>query len=82
MRDNRKLLRDQDNEDRFSQFLSAFLEYEREYMIKKKQDEFLDAYSKWIKTKSLKDKLNAIKKGMELEALDENFSLQKIFPLR
>jgi hypothetical protein len=68
--------------DRFQQFLVEFSEYEKEYLIRKKQDEFLDSYSRWIKTKSLKDKLTAIKKGIELEALDESFSLQKIFPLR
>ena len=66
--------------DRFEEFLREFKEYERQYLIRKAQDEFLDAYSRWLKTKKLDDKLDAIRKAMKLEALDSNFALRQVFP--
>jgi hypothetical protein len=82
MKDGRILPQRRPYQDRFQEFLEGFKEYERKYLIEKAQDEFLDAFSKWLKTRSLKDKLEAIRKGMQLEALDSTFSLKTIFPLK
>ena len=82
MKDKRILPQRRPYRDRFGEFLDGFKEYEKERLIKKAQDDFLDAYSLWLKTKELKNKLEAIRKGMKLEALDSKFSLQQLFPLR
>lgn len=66
--------------DRFEEFLREFRKYEKQYLIRKAQDEFLDAYSRWLKTRNLNDKLDAIRKAMKLEALDSSFSLRRVFP--
>ncbi len=82
MKDKRLLPKNSPSKDNFAEFLQGFLDYEKALLIKKAQDEFLDAYSNWLKTKILKDKLIAIRKGMQLEAVDREFSLQQIFPLK
>lgn len=82
MKDGRILPQRSPYQDRFQEFLEGFKEYEKKYLIEKAQDEFLDAFSKWLKTRSLKDKLEAIRKGMQLENLDSSFSLKTIFPLK
>lgn len=82
MEDWRILPQSSPSKDRFEEFLKEFKEYDRQYSIRKAQDEFLDAYSCWLKTHDSKYKLEAIRKGMKLEALDPSFSLQQIFPLK
>lgn len=81
MRDWRTLPQSSPFKDRFEEFLKEFKEYEKLCLIKKAQDEFLDAYSRWLKSGELKDKLEAIRKGIGLEALDSSFHLKQIFPL-
>lgn len=40
-------------------FLNEFQEYEKRFLLKEKEDEFLDLYSQWLKTheEGLRDKL-------------------------
>ncbi len=82
MKDGRILPQRSPYQDRFQEFLEGFKQYEKKYLIEKAQNEFLDAFSKWLKTRKLEDKLEAIKKGMQLEAIDATFSLKAIFPLK
>ena len=65
MKERRILPQSMPSRDNFRDFLEGFKAYEKEILIKKSQDEFLDAYSKWLKTRSLKEKLAAIRKGMK-----------------
>ena len=82
MKDGKILPQRSPYKDRFQEFLEEFKQYEKKYLIEKAQNEFLDAFSKWLKTRKLEDKLEAIRKGMQLEALDATFSLKAIFPLK
>jgi len=82
MKDKKILPQNRDSKRKFEEFLEGFKEYEREFLLENTQDEFLDAYSRWLKTRLLKDKLTAIRIGMKLEALGAEFSLKQIFPLR
>ena len=82
MKDRKLLPQNRGPKGKFEEFLEGFKEYEKEYLLEDTQDEFLDAYSRWLKTKLLKDKLTAIRIGMKLEALDAEFSLKQIFPLK
>ncbi|MDD5614135.1 MAG: hypothetical protein PHQ54_03575 [Candidatus Omnitrophica bacterium] len=82
MKDRKLLPNNENSEGKFEEFLEGFREYEKDILASKAQDAFLDAYSLWLKTKSLKDKLEAIKLGMRFEALNPAFSLANIFPLK
>ena len=82
MKDRRILPQSMPSKDNFRDFLEGFQAYEKEILIRKAQDEFLDAYSRWLKTRALKEKLTAIRKGMKLESVDVQFSLKCIFPLK
>jgi len=82
MKDKKILPQNRGPQGKFEEFLEGFKEYEREFLLESTQDEFLDAYSRWLKTGLLKDKLTAIRTGMKLETLDAGFSLKQIFPLK
>ncbi|MDP8216095.1 MAG: hypothetical protein P9L98_02075 [Candidatus Kaelpia imicola] len=78
MKDKKILSSSENSNSKFEEFLEDFQEYERD----KAENAFLDAYSRWLKTKALKDKLEAMKKGIKFEALNSQFSLAFIFPLK
>jgi hypothetical protein len=82
MKDKKILPNNENSNSRFNEFLEDFQEYERDILAHKAEDDFLDAYSRWLKTRSLSSKLEAIRKGMKFEALNPDFSLACIFPLK
>ena len=82
MKDKKILSNNGNSNSKFKNFLEDFQEYEKDVLTHKAEDDFLDAYSVWLKTKSLKSKLEAIRKGMKFEALNPQFSLACIFPLK
>ncbi|MDP8234588.1 MAG: hypothetical protein P9M06_07335 [Candidatus Saelkia tenebricola] len=82
MKDKKILPQSKEPKGEFEAFLKDFQEYESKFLIERAQNEFLDAYSRWLKSRLLADKLKAIRKGMKFEALSNEFSLQQIFPLK
>ncbi len=82
MKDKKTLSNKKNSSSRIEAFLEDFQEYERNTLTHKAEDDFLDAYSCWLKTKALKDKLEAIRKGMRFEAINPQFSLAFLFPLK
>jgi hypothetical protein len=65
--------------DEFSEFLKGFREYERSFLVKEKQDLFLDIYSEWLKSKEEKAKLRAIRLALELQLLGEYIDINRLF---
>ncbi|MDP8252984.1 MAG: hypothetical protein P9X27_01105 [Candidatus Kaelpia aquatica] len=82
MKDKKTLSGNENSNSKFEEFFEDFQEYERDILAHEAEDAFLDAFSRWLKTKALNDKLEAIRKGMKFEALDPQFSLALIFPLK
>lgn len=60
-------------ESRFARFVKDLAKYEREQLIRERQDEFLDAYSRWIKLKSTALKHRVLAIARQLEILDPSF---------
>ncbi|MBN1793744.1 MAG: hypothetical protein JW844_02135 [Candidatus Omnitrophica bacterium] len=61
----------------FWQFLKDLAAFEKEYQIRKKQDEFLDLYSQYLKGRHEGDVATKIKKlATELHRLDPAFTFK------
>ncbi len=65
--------------DEFTAFLKGFQDYEKGFLVKEKEDLFLDAYSEWLRTKEERSKLRVIRLAWELDLLGEHIDINRLF---
>ncbi|MGE4357302.1 MAG: hypothetical protein AB7E08_01955 [Candidatus Omnitrophota bacterium] len=66
-------------EEGWTEFLRGLSEYEKQFVIKEKENLLLDIYSEWLKTKEEKYKLKALYIASELEDLGVDIDINKMF---
>ncbi|MCM8784489.1 MAG: hypothetical protein NC818_07005 [Candidatus Omnitrophica bacterium] len=66
-------------EEGWKEFLEGLSEYEKQTVVKEKEDHLLDVYYEWMRTKEEKYKLKAMNIALELENLGVSINLNKMF---
>ncbi|MCM8798119.1 MAG: hypothetical protein NC821_01445 [Candidatus Omnitrophica bacterium] len=63
----------------WDEFLKGLAEYEKQFLIKEKEDLLLDAYTRWLKTKEERDKLQVLNLAFDLSTLGVAVDTKRLF---
>ncbi|MCM8778283.1 MAG: hypothetical protein NC898_03560 [Candidatus Omnitrophica bacterium] len=63
----------------WKEFLESLAEYEKQFLIKEKEDLLLDTYTQWLRTKEEKYKLQTLNLAFDLETLGVTIDINKLF---